>query len=107
MIRHKLAPIFPLCAVSLVALLPLFSQQKPVSFLIVNAQLADGTGAPLRHANVRIAYSRILGIGDLKPEKEEPVIDAKGLVLAPGFIAPPSESSTKLRRHSASVRTIT
>ncbi len=86
MIRHKPATIFLLGVVSLAALLPLFSQQKPVSFLIVNAQLADGTGAPLRKANVRIAYSRILGIGDLQPEKEEPVIDAKGLVLAPGFI---------------------
>ncbi len=86
MIRRKLAVFVLLCALTSFALLPLFSQQQPVSFLIVNAQLADGTGAPLRKANVRVAYNHIVGIGELDPEKGEPVIDAKGLVLAPGFI---------------------
>lgn len=84
--RHKIVAIFLVSAISGVALLPLFPQQKPVSFLIVNAQLADGTGASLRKANVRIALNHVVEIGDLKPEKDEPVIDAKGLVLAPGFI---------------------
>jgi N-acyl-D-amino-acid deacylase len=86
MIRGKLAIVFFLCALSAVPLLPLFSQQKPASFLIVNAQIADGTGAALRKANVRVALNHIVGIGELSPEKNEPVIDAKGLVLAPGFI---------------------
>lgn len=86
MIRRRLGVIFFLCAVSVVALLPLFSQRKPASLLIVNAQVADGTGAPLRKANVRIALSHIVGIGELAPEKGEPTVDAKGLVLAPGFI---------------------
>ena len=54
--------------------------------VIVNAQVADGTGNPLRKTNVRIAGDRILRIGNFKPEKNERVIDAKGLVLAPGFI---------------------
>jgi N-acyl-D-amino-acid deacylase len=67
-------------------LLPVHSQQKPPSFLIVNAQLADGTGAPLRQANVRVNFNHVEEIGDLSPEKGESVIDAKGLVLAPGFI---------------------
>ncbi len=67
-------------------LLPVHSQQKPSSFLIVNAQLADGTGAPLRQTNVRVDFNHISEIGDLTPEKGESVIDAKGLVLAPGFI---------------------
>jgi N-acyl-D-amino-acid deacylase len=54
--------------------------------VIVNAQIADGTGKPLRKANVRIAGDHILRIGNFKPEKNERVVDAKGLVLAPGFI---------------------
>jgi N-acyl-D-amino-acid deacylase len=86
MIRRQLDLILLFCAVLALALLPLFSQHNPVSFLIANAQLADGTGAPLRKANVRVAYNHIVGIGELQPEKDEPVIDAKGLVLAPGFI---------------------
>ncbi len=86
LICRKLAMILSLFAFSLIVLVPLFSRQTPSSFLIVNAQLADGTGAPLRKANVRVAYSHIVGIGELDPEKDEPTIDAKGLVLAPGFI---------------------
>jgi N-acyl-D-amino-acid deacylase len=77
---------FFLCAICFSAFLPLFSRQRPSSLLIVNAQLADGTGSPLRKANVRVAYDRIVDIGDLAPEGNETVIDAKGLVLAPGFI---------------------
>ena len=54
--------------------------------IIISAQVADGTGTPLRNANVRIAGDHILRIGNFKPDKNERVIDAKGLVLAPGFI---------------------
>jgi len=67
-------------------LAPGYSQKKPESLLIVNAQIADGTGAPLYRGNVRIVLSHIVGIGELQPQPGEPVIDANGLVLAPGFI---------------------
>jgi N-acyl-D-amino-acid deacylase len=86
MIRRKLAVASLFFAAFSVAHLPLFSQPKSASFLIVNAQVADGTGDPLRKANVRIALNHIVEIGELQPEKGEPVIEAKGLVLAPGFI---------------------
>jgi N-acyl-D-amino-acid deacylase len=56
------------------------------STVIINAQVADGTGAPLRKANVRITDDRIAAIGDFKPAAADRVLDAKGLVLAPGFI---------------------
>jgi N-acyl-D-amino-acid deacylase len=55
-------------------------------FVIVNARIADGTGAPLRTANVRVTGDRIAGVGSFEPRPGEPVFDAKGLVLAPGFI---------------------
>ena len=59
----------------------------PADTVIINAQLADGTGAPLlRNANVRIVADRIAKIGDFEPTKSDRVIDAAGLVLAPGFI---------------------
>jgi len=75
----------------LIILVCLFSiaasaQQKPPSLVIVNAQLADGTGAPLRKASLRITGGRITKIGNFKPAKSDQVLDAKGLVLAPGFI---------------------
>jgi N-acyl-D-amino-acid deacylase len=73
-------------SVAISLLVPLRSQQNRASLLILNAQIADGTGAPLRKANVRIVLSHIVGIGELQPEKGEPTVDAQGLVLAPGFI---------------------
>jgi len=54
--------------------------------VIINARVADGTGNPLRKTNVRIAGERIVRIGDFKAERNDRIIDAKGLVLSPGFI---------------------
>ena len=68
------------------ALLPAYPQKTPQSLLILNAQVADGTGAPLYRANVRISGNRIVEIGKLAPEPGEATLDANGLVLAPGFI---------------------
>jgi N-acyl-D-amino-acid deacylase len=86
MLRLKQAVFFLVFVLSCVVLAALPSAPKQNSFLIINAQVADGTGAPLRKANVRVDLSHIVGIGDLAPKKGEPVIDAAGLVLAPGFI---------------------
>ena len=63
-----------------------YSQQKPNATVIINAQIADGTGKPLRQASIRISGDRITKVGNFQPAKDEQVIDAKGLVLAPGFI---------------------
>ena len=64
--------------------------------LIVNAQIADGTGAPLHKGSVRVSFGRIVDVGALTPEKDETVIDAKGLVLAPGFIDIHNHSTDEL-----------
>jgi len=71
----------------LLAIIPCaLAQDKPAPIVITGAQIADGTGAPLRNANIRILGDRILNIGNFRPKKTDRVIDAKGLVLAPGFI---------------------
>ena len=62
------------------------SQQKPESTVILNAEVADGTGGPLRKVTVRISDDRIVNVGDFKPKEGERTLDAKGLVLSPGFI---------------------
>lgn len=62
------------------------SQTSTPSILIINAQLADGTGAPLVPGALRIRGNRIASVGKLSPAPGETVVDAHGLVLAPGFI---------------------
>src|SRR5262245_34113322 len=61
-------------------------QENSSSIVIVNAKVADGTGRPLRAANVRIVAGRIVEIGEVEPRTGERTLDAAGLVLAPGFI---------------------
>ncbi len=84
---------------SLLNAVPVFAQAqaaKPASIVIVGAEVADGTGKPLRKTNVRIAGGSIEKIGNFKPKKDEPVIQASGLVLAPGFIDMHNHSSQGL-----------
>lgn len=54
--------------------------------VVVNARVIDGSGGPSRDVNVRIAGDRIADVGDFEPSAEDTVVDADGLVLAPGFI---------------------
>jgi N-acyl-D-amino-acid deacylase len=75
-----------------------FAAHAQTSTVITNAQVADGTGAALRQVSVRVTGDRIAKIGDFKPEAGESVIDAKGLVLAPGFIDVHNHSDRGLDR---------
>ncbi|NOZ22856.1 MAG: amidohydrolase family protein [Planctomycetes bacterium] len=54
--------------------------------IIRNGSVADGEGNPLQQADVGIAGDRIKAVGDLSSAEAERVIDAAGLVVAPGFI---------------------
>lgn len=65
---------------------PAAMAQPPAAFVIVNAMLVDGTGSPARRAEVRVADGHIAEVGDLRPTSGDRVVDAGGLVLAPGFI---------------------
>ena len=69
------------------------------SLLIAGAAVLDGTGAPARHASVRVREGRIAEIGELEPLPGETVVDASGLTLAPGFIDTHSHASGGLADH--------
>jgi len=60
--------------------------REPMSWTIAGAHLVDGTGAPSRRADVRIVGDTIREVGAITPHQNDRVIDATGLVLAPGFI---------------------
>ncbi len=53
--------------------------------LIKDAQVCDGTGAPLFHGSVGVSNGQIVEVGEVSGSAER-TINANGLVLAPGFI---------------------
>ncbi|MBR8656894.1 D-aminoacylase [Achromobacter sp. Marseille-Q0513] len=54
--------------------------------LIRGAEIVDGTGAPRFEGDVAVDGDRIVRVGDLAGARGRAEIDARGLVLAPGFI---------------------
>ncbi|HWZ85471.1 MAG TPA: D-aminoacylase [Thermoanaerobaculia bacterium] len=67
------------------------------SYLIAGARIADGSGAPLVQADVRVAGDRISEVGKLAPRDGERVVRGDGLVLAPGFIDVHNHSADGLK----------
>ena len=86
-------PLAALTVLTLVALavlaLPLAAQDdQPYDVLIRNGRVVDGTGNPWVRADVAIRGDRLARIGHLPGVAAARVIDAEGLVVAPGFIDP-------------------
>jgi N-acyl-D-amino-acid deacylase len=82
-------------AAALLLVSPLLTAE---TLLIRGARVADGTGGPLRLADVRVSGDAIVAVGRLAPKKGERVIQARGLVLAPGFIDIHNHSTRGLSR---------
>jgi N-acyl-D-amino-acid deacylase len=55
-------------------------------FILEGGRVADGTGAPLFSADVAVRGGRVTAIGRLAGRRAGRRIDARGLVVAPGFI---------------------
>jgi N-acyl-D-amino-acid deacylase len=70
----------------LLALFLLSALPSAASTLFEDARLVDGTGAPAVLADVRIADGVVVAVGELTPVAGETIVDAAGLVLAPGFV---------------------
>lgn len=77
------------------------------SFVITNAAIIDGTGSARVTGAVRVKGAVIAEVGDVTPMRGERVIDAKGLVLAPGFVDTHSHSDSDLREDSTALAAVT
>jgi N-acyl-D-aspartate/D-glutamate deacylase len=66
-------------------LLPLLAAAQPFDLLIRNGRIVDGTGNPEFVGDVAVKDGRIAAMGPLPGAQAKRVIDAAGLVVAPGF----------------------
>src|SRR5262245_17515314 len=88
--RLRCAPlrtVVPALALLLLAPAPRAEPPAPPALVILRgATLYDGTGRPGRKADLAIKGERIVAVGQVKVGPGARVIDADGLVAAPGFI---------------------
>lgn len=94
------------CAVALAAAVAVACGQpaappEPIDLLITNARVVDGTGAPARAGGVAVRAGRVSAVLDPSSQmaavpRATRVIDARGRVVAPGFIDMHSHSDMPL-----------
>jgi N-acyl-D-amino-acid deacylase len=88
--------------ISLVLLLNLcvfvfaFAADSPFDVVITNGHIVDGTGSPWYSGDIGIRDGRIAAIGNLFAAARKRTVDAKGKVVAPGFIDMLGQSETTI-----------
>src|SRR5437870_272250 len=83
--------IFFVAVISLIFLLTCslsFAEKPAPSFdlVITNGHIIDGTGSPWYSEDIGISNGKITAIGNLSETARKRTIDARGMVVAPGFI---------------------
>src|SRR5260370_18931817 len=63
-----------------------FAADLPFALVITNGHIIDGTGSPWYSGDIGIRDGRIAAIGNLSAAAHKRALDAKGRVVAPGFV---------------------
>jgi dihydroorotase/N-acyl-D-amino-acid deacylase len=66
--------------------LPARAQAQPFDIVVTNGYIIDGTGSPWYSGDIGIREGKIVTIGNLSAAPRNRTIDARGMVVAPGFI---------------------
>ena len=75
----------------------LATRSRPTFDLVVHGgRLVDGEGTPARPCDVGVLDGRIEHLGTIDPGRGAVVIDARGLVVAPGFVDVHSHSDRSI-----------
>jgi len=82
----RISLIFLLTLASMAALTSVSSKGSEYDLIIKNGRVIDGSGRPAFNADVAIKDDRIARIGNLRGAQAKRVIDARGQIVAPGFI---------------------
>ena len=61
-------------------------QASPFDLVVINGRIIDGTGSPWYSGDIGIREGKIATIGNLKNVPRTRTMDARGMVVAPGFI---------------------
>ena len=69
-----------------VSALAFAAADRPFDLVITNGHIIDGTGSPWYSGDIGIRDGRIAAIGNLSRAARKRTVDAKGRVVAPGFI---------------------
>ena len=79
--------VFPVVFLYLsVAALHSFAQSAPFDIVITHGRIIDGTGSPWFSGDIGIRSGKIAAIGNLAAAARRRTLDARGQVVAPGFI---------------------
>src|SRR5882757_8918055 len=70
----------------LLPVLLFFAAAAPYDLVITNGRIIDGTGSPWYSADLAIRDGKIAAIGHLAGAPARRTVDAKGMIVAPGFI---------------------
>src|SRR5687767_11816581 len=62
------------------------AQSAPFDVLITGGRIIDGTGNPFFYADVGIRDGRVASFGAVQAARATRVINARGMIVAPGFI---------------------
>jgi dihydroorotase/N-acyl-D-amino-acid deacylase len=63
-----------------------FAADAPFDLVITNGHIIDGSGSPWYSADIGIRDGHIAAIGNLSAAARKRTVDAKGKVVAPGFV---------------------
>lgn len=77
--------IFQILLISLIVVSTNAALAANYDILIVNGTIYDGSGAPPYEADIAITGDRVSAIGNFDDDTANLVIDARGLVVSPGF----------------------
>lgn len=81
------------------------ADEKPIGkydVVITGGRVVDGTGAPWFVADVGIRDGRIARVGRIAPDQGRQVIQADGLVVAPGFVDMMGQTASPMVRDARS-----